>query len=78
MANDESELKCIYVYYEGNIKCMRSLTIHILLFNYFNTVNEVRVITHLKYISDYFFLIMKYFLKSTKDTMKKDSIHKMF
>lgn len=43
VANDESELKCICVYYDGNIKCMRSLTIHILLFNYLNTLNDVRV-----------------------------------
>lgn len=43
VANDESELKDICVYYEGNVKCMRSLTIHILLFNYLNTLNDVRV-----------------------------------
>lgn len=40
VANDESEVKCICVYYEGYTKCMRSLTIHI-LFNCLSTSNYV-------------------------------------
>jgi len=43
VAHDESELKRICVYYEGKIKCVRSLTIHILHFNDLNTLDDVRV-----------------------------------
>lgn len=43
VTDDESELKCICVCYKGKIKCMRSLIIHVLLYNYLNTLNVVRV-----------------------------------